>query len=411
MKRINFVEKAAAPAVGLVWAVGAFILSLQISVSAHYADFVVGAITWRDESKLADIIILPLCLVVFIGVSAGLSHLISLIKARSGTFEGMQFSQLLLWWGLPGLISILSAIIDTPVDKSLLLLSGVGTLFLTCFAVRARKFERSVCEGNAGLLGVLASSSIPFALYLGWGRLNPELSLSLHARDQIAKMILAVGLGTLFYLVKWRNAYRRFVSLLLIAGQLGWGVFFCSLWPAELVEPGNKISGYSTQPALRMLILGLLLWAFVDIVGRYRKYKRTRELSDLISPVSVFALIAVFKVGVTTVPSVNPDDYHFGESLLGWKSYLNGAIPYFDYLPPHGLIDDDLRGFVSHFFFDGTASAIGEAGRVVFVLLAGIAFSALVWSTGSIAVSTLSTFLLYIGGYKFGHINHKNEPT
>ena len=88
------------------------------------------------------------------------------------------------------------------------------------------------------------------------------------------------------------------------------------------------------------------------------------------------------------------DDYHFGESLLGWWSLREfGSIPYVDYFPPHGVFGDDIGGFISLMFYDGTAASIGEADRLAGTLTMFAAFLALRIYTGSLGLAYISTLL------------------
>lgn len=74
-------------------------------------------------------------------------------------------------------------------------------------------------------------------------------------------------------------------------------------------------------------------------------------------------------MGTTIFPNISADDYHFGESLLGWWSYMQGAIPYIDYIPAHGVIGDDLTQFLSFVFYDGSAGSIIHVGNLSIALL------------------------------------------
>jgi len=56
------------------------------------------------------------------------------------------------------------------------------------------------------------------------------------------------------------------------------------------------------------------------------------------SPFAIFGLVVSLKTGRTVTPHISSYDYHFGEQLLGWWSYLKGFVPYVDYVPAHGLL-------------------------------------------------------------------------
>ena len=99
-------------------------------------------------------------------------------------------------------------------------------------------------------------------------------------------------------------------------------------------------------------------------------------------------------MGNTVAPHISSDDYHFGESLLGWWSYLQGVVPYVGYVPAHGLIDDDLNRFLSSIFYDGSAGSVVEAGRLGFTVLAFAAFLSIYYFSGSIGLAFVAVFFL-----------------
>jgi hypothetical protein len=115
----------------------------------------------------------------------------------------------------------------------------------------------------------------------------------------------------------------------------------------------------------------------------------------VLSPVALFALVIALRYASTAVPLVSADDFHFGERLLGWWRTLRfHAIPFVDYVSVHGVLEDDLAGYVSALFFDGTAATIAESDRLVHVGLALVAYAAMRRATGSVALAFGTALLL-----------------
>jgi hypothetical protein len=110
----------------------------------------------------------------------------------------------------------------------------------------------------------------------------------------------------------------------------------------------------------------------------------------------LFALLIALRVGNTVSPFISPDDYHFGETVIGWWSYLHGVLPYVGYLPPHGVIPDDLSSFLSFVFYDGTAGSFADASRLSYALLGLLAFISVFRFSGSIGLAFVSIY--FVGG-------------
>jgi hypothetical protein len=149
---------------------------------------------------------------------------------------------------------------------------------------------------------------------------------------------------------------------------------------------------------LKGLVIALAVAGVIDVFRRYVGYCRDERQSYkvLFSPLALFGLLIAFKFGNTIGPSISPNDYEFGQNLVGWWSYLKGVVPYVGYISPHGFMEDDLPGLLSVLFYDGTAASIFDANRLSSTLLALVAFLALFEFSGSLGLALVSTF--FIGG-------------
>jgi hypothetical protein len=250
---------------------------------------------------------------------------------------------------------------------------------------------------SLNMLIVILIALIPLELALVLGRapkaLVGEINVTQYAKATY--MIIGFGVFALLYAFADLGRLLRFFPKLVLLSQIGLPTLFLTLYPARLLLPDGTLTKYNTTGWLRVLILTLIMWGILDVIHRYRRYSApTNDRSRLWSPVALFALLAALKVGNTFSPWINPDDFHFGEHLLGWWSYLQGTVPYVGYVPLQGLIDDDLTGFLSYLFYDGSGGSIEDARRLSFALLACAAFLSIYLFSGSIGLAFVSTIFL-----------------
>ena len=240
-------------------------------------------------------------------------------------------------------------------------------------------------------------SLIPLEVFLILGRIefiNID-GLYLARAQKAAYVLLSVSLFFYFiYSIRDPENNSRAVPLLLLIGQLSLLSLYVTLYPSFFLSVNGKFSGYETSSWFYIFGAAALLFGVYDIVLRYKSEGATSYLNALFSPVALFGLIIVLKIGATYSPQISADDYHFGEQLLGWWSYLSGSIPYIDYIPAHGLIDDDLGGLISKVFFDGSGGSIIESGRLSFAILGFVAFISIYRFTSSISLAFVITLFL-----------------
>lgn len=395
-------ERFSAVIASFVLAVVALFINFNLSFSPHYTDFIVGNITWGAQTKLQDLIAVPLFItVLFLGF---LLLQLALVKQKHlfGNAYTNKLASQLLWWSLPSIISLSSLFLGKSMDKQLIYLSAVGIIVLgvsvsyhTWKNVETNPLVISLCMFMIFLIGLL-----PIDIALLQSRLSISSDVNL---DHYVEIMHALwGGGTvfiLFYSIKYPKKINQLLSQLILIGQIGLPVFFLTLYPANLVRPDGTLTHYETQTSLKILVLIMIVWGTYDVINRYRKYKYTSDKwMKVFSPVAFFALFIGFKIGITPAPLINPDDYHFGEKLLGWWSYLKGFLPYVDYIPSHGLIDDDLSSFVSYYFYDGSAASLSEASRLSFAILSFFAYISLYLYSGSIPLALVSC---YFAGIRF----------
>ncbi|MFD1693392.1 hypothetical protein ACFSHR_23865 [Azotobacter chroococcum] len=109
IKQLSITEKIAAAVSSCVLGALAIIACLKLKVAPSYPDFVVGSITWTAETKLQDLVVMPVFIfALFFGFL-----LISIGIKRLGEDErfSSELSNQLIWWSLPSFAAILSMVL------------------------------------------------------------------------------------------------------------------------------------------------------------------------------------------------------------------------------------------------------------------------------------------------------------
>ena len=396
---LSLTEKISTFAAACVLASLALVLSLNVFTTQSYSDFIVGSITWQAKTKLQDLIAGPAFIfTLFISLIA-FSHLLKVVKRESGIENSESFSTQLIWLSTPSLAAIFGLFLSDSLDQNILYLSSAGIALVTTavYFNRERLTNANPTAFGIYFLSIILIGAIPAEIGLLLGRLPVDLIGNFDIRQyiQASYAIGIVGFGVGFVLAASKhNFLNQIVPKLVLTSQITLPLLYLTLYPARLLQPTGVLSSYNTTIWLKILIATVMLLAFSDAVRRFIKYRSTNDFLKLLSPISIFGILLALKVGNTVRPIISPDDYHFGESLLGWWSYIQGAIPYVDYIPAHGLIDDDLRMLLSSIFFDGTAGSVAEAGRLAWAILAFFAFLSIYIYSGSIGLAFASIYFL-----------------
>lgn len=383
----------------VVLAALALILTLTLTVAPSYSDFIVGNITWNAGTKLQDLMAAPVFISAIFLSLAFFSFLLKRQERLFGSPPAIELSNQLIWWSLPAIAAISSLILGTKVDQTLFFISASGIGFISLASLFCASKDQVIDAQALGFtaLSVILVGLLPLQLALLLGRAPMSLvgSIDIAKYENATYVISVLGLlGSLLLATRWPQTLIRVLPRLMLLGQIGLSTLFLTLYPARLLQPDGALTKYETTVWLKLLVVGLILYGIFDVVRRYRNRSTADNLVDLLSPVALFALLVGLKVGNTVAPHISPDDYHFGESLLGWWSYLQGVVPYVGYIPAHGLIDDDLNRFLSSIFYDGSGGSVAEAWRLGFTVLALVAFLSIYYFAGSIGLAFVAVFFL-----------------
>jgi len=321
-------------------------------------------------------------------------------KDQFGGDYAIKLSDQLIWWSMPSFAAICSLISASVIDEKIFIISSIAIIFIVITSAHSAPKNIGVNPVIAGLsvFAIILIAIIPLEIALLLGRAPMKLVGDINFTDYAKKTTyILFGSGVvvgLYYAMRYPEKLSHYFPKLVLIGQVGLPTLFLTLYPARLLQPTGVLTKYETTVWLKVLVIGMILWGVSDVISRYRKYSTTADCSKLLSPIAIFALLVGLRVGHTVAPHINPDDYHFGESLLGWWSYLHGTIPYLEYMPAHGLIVDDLNRFISSVFYDGSAGSIAEAARLGFAILAFVAFISIYYLSGSIGLAFVSIFFL-----------------
>lgn len=402
-KQLSITEKLAVAVSSCVLAALALLVCLKLKIAPSYADFIVGNIAWQADTKLQDLIAAPVFIAVLFFGFRFLSLQLARQKQQFGSDYSVQLSNQLIGWSVPSFAAVSSLIPGAVIDEKLFVISAVGIGFIAVTSAYNASRKISISPELVGLsvFAIILTAIIPLEIALVLGRapmtLVGDINLARYAKATYIIMGFGVVIG-LFYAMRYPEKLSRLLPKLVLTGQIGLPTLFLTLYPARLLQLNGVVTKYQTTWGLKLLITGMVVWGIFDVVCRHRKHAVTvhGNWANLLSPPALFALLMALRVGNTVSPHISPDDYHFGEMVLGWWSYLNGMIPYVGYVPAHGVIVDDLSSFLSFAFYDGTAGSFADAGRLGYALLAFATFIAIYRFSGSIGLAFISTF--FVGG-------------
>lgn len=383
----------------VVLAALALIVALKLTVAPSYSDFIVGSITWNAGTKLQDLIAAPVFVLTVFLCIAFFSFMLKRHERLFGSHYAIGLSNQLMWWSLPAVAAISSLILSAKVDQTLFIVSAAAIGFISLASIFCAPKDQVIDAQVLGLtaLTVILLGLVPLELALLLGRAPISLvgTINIAKYEKATYVISVLGLlGSLLLATRWPQTLFRILPRLLLLGQIGLSTFFLTLYPARLLQPDGTLTKYETTVWLKLLVVGLILYGIFDVARRYRSRSHAGSLVELLSPIALFAVLVGLRVGNTVAPHISSDDYHFGESLLGWWSYVQGVVPYVGYVPAHGLIEDDLNRFLSSIFYDGSAGSVSEAGRLGYTVLAFAAFLSIYKFSGSIGLAFVAVFFL-----------------
>ena len=398
---LNNIQKLAIFTSILVAISSLFLIAIQLKTPASYPDFMTGHITWSATTKFQDLIVMPVILFGASLVFLFFARLFrSLRKTDSGAFDKVSFQ--LVLWSLPAFSTLSGLLIHKGIEDAFIVISVMGLITVSLASAVAvnRKKAIDIEKISTGLLMVLFVALIPLSLMVVINIAPLSITAGGISTAVVKSWVIAfllIGFFAYLYCVLFKyDFFDNHLPKIVLIGQSGLALLYFTLYPARLMVSGSSLSSYETNIFLKLLIITLVLLAFTDVIYRYFKYNKDSFTFKLISPLAIIGLIIAMRLGNTVGPSISTDDYHFGQNLLGWWVYFQGYLPYVDFIPAHGLINNDFAGLLSLMFYDGTASSLGEAKRLAYALLVIVAYMSIYIYTKSLLISFISIY--YLGG-------------
>jgi len=345
-----------------------------------YSNLLVGYITWENLSKHADIIITPVCALVF-----PLTYIKSLERLQKGQIYFSVSRLNVLFYAVIGWIylALILLILFTRfyyVDYIYIGFLLITFLLLAIFLYFPSRFHEFL-DSPVSLFYPLS------ALFFALLPINFLPLINLFPTQYISYFIIfyssywffvPLGIISLYTLIialfPDLISKIRAIVLLIVIGQLSSAFLIFSLYPNKLPQLNDVPFIYETSTWLFPLLIVWYLFTIYDLYCHWKIFSRSKDFRSLVSPFACFPIAFILRNGSTTIPALSSDDYHFGEKLLGILSYIKGALPYIQYMPPHGLIDDDFAQLLSVLFYDGRAGSHGEATRLATAILGFAAY-------------------------------------
>lgn len=378
-----------------------FLAALQLKIDQGYSDFVVGSVAWYAGNKFQDLVAWPVFIIFFFLGFLALSRISSHLQESYGGEVSVNFNSQLVLWSLPFYAGAATLFLGGIIDYKTAIISALGIISLGVIGFCKRKFSHQSNPDfwSATLLVALLISLIPIELAVLLSRAPMGLIGDIKIKPFVATSNVLIVLGFVFAilaLIRHEKLIVQHLSKFILAAQIGLPLFFLTLYPSRILQPSGEVVKYETTIYLKIFVIALVVYGIYDVIKRFQSGLDGVDWKKYFSPFAIFGLVVSLKIGHTVTPHITPDDYHFGEHLLGWWSYLKGFVPYVDYVPAHGLLENDLRSVLSYIFYDGTAASIGEAGRLAFALLGLFAFISIYYFTSSLVLAF--SVILLLGG-------------
>jgi hypothetical protein len=384
----------------LIAGMGAILLIQKfLAIPSTYPEFLVGGTSWDASSKFQDILSFPAFVAVFLLAGWGMYRIFTHLSKAGGQEYERQLTHVLAWWMIPLACAFGGILSQQPTSLLFAIPVALSGLAAIIASAHLNLIHRAFTpkELGTGALVILFAALIPTELFIMLDRLRlfsvlPGVTGGMTMTGFAYVLCLAAFLGLVAY---QPETLRARMPLLLSVTQAGMGLFYLLIIPDLYVrETGDP--AISFREWLPLLAILLTVCTAYDVRKRYLKFQSEKkwQLDRLFSPWAIFAIILLLKTGQTAMPIIPADDFQYGESLLGWWSYREfGMIPYIDYIPPHGLFADDVAGFFSWMFFDGTAGTLEESKRLVMTLTLMAGFFSLNAHTRSLGLSFICILL------------------
>lgn len=361
-------------------------------VPQRYVELIVGHLAWDFSGKFHDYLILVSLFSVFMGTLFVFIRLSDYLTRKFGQEALICFHNLQVLFCIPAGMFLSGLMLSMNYSFAFLHLSTVLLLTGLLFLVLLLQKKENFWEGASDRLFLVLYLIIFAVLLTGFAIVAPlvvanRIGALLHSKilmtDSLAFSVILTSICIVSSAVavfcinsqscsRFELRLRQFILIL----QFFIPAFFLILIPAPFVVEGKMIFHCSLSPAAWGLLAFLILAAWIALIQKYRTLKSRRQGNWLKELTTWTALAVLFfvKSGTGNPPFIPSDDYHFGELLVPWWSFIDGhMIPFCDYVPARGLVNY-FAGFINWLFIDGSAAGFSSVDPFVCILVLSIAF-------------------------------------
>ena len=370
-----------------------------LDLPQHYSELVVGSLSWSFSNKFHDYSMCFSFVAGFLIFVIVLSVLRKLISTRIGEDTKDDLEDFLLVLNTPagvwfaGLLTTHNLSLRLLVLSCSLLLAALFFAFL--FTARPKHYwkensVRFVPILSTLMLGVLATAFATVAICLGANRIAGILNLSTWLHVKSVKIFILGSVIVFHFAViglvlfsRSPSHLERITKRLVFLLQCSFPAFFFILIPTPWLVNGRLIIGYPMSIWAWIVIASCIILAYSDLIRLSRPTKTSSDSClGMLSLFCTIGIILFLRTDAIPLPSIWPDDYHFGEKLVPWWSLSrHGQIPFIDYSPARGLVNY-FPGAIASILFDGKASSFAAVQPFMYTGILLVALPVLAKSIG-----------------------------
>ena len=373
----------------------------SLDLPQAYPELIAGNIAWIHENKFHDYAVLYALAFAFFAAVAVIAVLAARVERIAGPSGAGRLHDFLLILCIPAALWVGGSVTTRSASLDMLALSqwcvGGGVLVTALLACRDVRFWGGRTDAFFGCLhkGALFVVFAVFAVVATGIAVN-RLGARMHLRHwmsfdatvdgmRIAGVLAALLCGVLAATAANPVRLGAWLHRLAMAAQCFLPPLLLCLVPPAWIHPaaGTMAVGYHLTAFANVLIVACIGAAYVEL---YRLHRRPVAIDApvfrMLGIGSAIGLLLFLKSAPIGLPELMPDDYHFGELLVPWWSWVDmGLLPFRDYAPARGLMNY-ATGMLSSLIFGGATAAVWATLPFVFAALALVALPVLRRSLG-----------------------------
>lgn len=392
------------------------IIYQKFNLPQKYSELIVGSITWSYDNKFHDYAVLFgfigsffMFLFLFICIS-------KLIENKLGFEVENNFHNMIVIFSSPVAIWI-SGLLTTKNDSLFLLqvsaaIISVAVVLSLSLLLRSKSYEQLKNDDfetimKLNFMSILMLALMIAALCIGFNRVNALMETHHYIKSKnlynlifFTAIIYFIFICAISTFTRAKEKISYFQKKIILISQFFLPLFFLLVIPTPwLKDSGVIFIGYHLNSKIFLFLGLLLILAYINLYRFYSSKIGTEKIKDpldVLTTMSIISLLFFLKSIPVFEPTVNPDDYHFGEMLFPWFGLVEQhLIPFWDYTPARGLMNYFL-GAITDIFFDGSASALSASTPLVYLIILFVAYPVFRKSLGAGIAALALLFAPYI---------------